>query len=119
MSKTVSFVARDELAEWLESKADEEMKTTSSLVQDIVAAEYRREKADTDASDAGKGGGEATGPLEQSPFTEYPQAWYEPDTSDPDEIVTVRIPEDALPNQDRRYYKTYDGAATAIRRWYE
>lgn len=43
MGKTVSFVAREELAEWLESRADEEMKTVSSLVQDIVAAEYRRQ----------------------------------------------------------------------------
>lgn len=119
MSKTVSFVARDELAEWLESKADEEMKTTSSLVQDIVAAEYRREKADTDASDAGKRGGGVTDPLEQSPFTEHPHAWYEPDTNDPDEIVAVRIPDSAHISEDRRYYKTYDGAAKAIRRWYE
>jgi len=43
MSKTVSFVARDELAEWLESQADAEMKTVSSFVQDRVAAEYRRQ----------------------------------------------------------------------------
>jgi len=119
MSKTVSFVARDELAEWLESKADEEMKTTSSLVQDIVAAEYRRERADTDASNAGKGGGEVTDPLEQSPFAENPQAWYEPDTEDPDEIVAVRIPEQFGLAEDRRYYKTYEGAAQAIRRFYE
>lgn len=119
MSKTVSFVAREELAEWLESRAEEEMKTVSSLVQDIVAAEYRREKADTDASDAGKGGGEVTDPLDQPPFTEHPEAWYEPSTEDPDEIVAVRIPESESLSEDRRYYKTYDGAAKSIRRWYE
>jgi hypothetical protein len=44
MSKTVSFVARDELAEWLESRADERMKSISAVCQDIVAAEYRRQK---------------------------------------------------------------------------
>jgi hypothetical protein len=44
MSKTVSFVARDELAEWLESRADEQMKSVSSICQDIVAAEYRRQE---------------------------------------------------------------------------
>jgi hypothetical protein len=44
MSKTVSFVARDELAEWLESRADDRMKSTSAVCQDIVAAEYRRQK---------------------------------------------------------------------------
>jgi len=43
MSKTVSFVARDELAEWLESRADAEMKSISAICQDIVAAEYRRQ----------------------------------------------------------------------------
>jgi hypothetical protein len=95
------------------------MKTTSSLVQDIVAKEYRRENTSTDASNAGKGGGEVTDPLEQSPFAENPQAWYEPDTEDPDEIVAVRIPEQFGLAEDRRYYKTYEGAAQAIRRFYE
>lgn len=44
MSQTVSFVARDELAEWLESRADAEMKSVSAVCQDIVAGEYRRQK---------------------------------------------------------------------------
>ena len=44
VSKTVSFVARDELAEWLESRAEERMKSTSAVCQDIVAAEYHRQK---------------------------------------------------------------------------
>lgn len=44
MSKTVSFVARDELAEWLESRANAEMKSISAVCQDIVAAEYRRQE---------------------------------------------------------------------------
>jgi predicted transcriptional regulator len=44
MSKTVSFVARDELAEWLEQRAEERMKSISAVCQDIVAAEYRRQQ---------------------------------------------------------------------------
>ena len=44
MSKTVSFVARDELAEWLEQRADDRMKSISAVCQDIVAAEYRRQR---------------------------------------------------------------------------
>jgi hypothetical protein len=44
MGQTVSFVARDELAEWLESQAEAEMKSLSAICQDIVAAEYRRQK---------------------------------------------------------------------------
>ena len=43
MSKTVSFVARDELAEWLEQRAEDRMKSISAICQDIVAAEYRRQ----------------------------------------------------------------------------
>ena len=43
MSKTVSFVARDELAEWLEQRAEDRMKSISAVCQDIVAAEYRRQ----------------------------------------------------------------------------
>lgn len=43
MSATISFVARDELARWLESRADTEMKSVSAVCQDIVAAEYRRQ----------------------------------------------------------------------------
>lgn len=44
MSQTVSFVARDELAEWLEQRADDRMKSISAVCQDIVAAQYRRER---------------------------------------------------------------------------
>lgn len=114
MSKTVSFVARDELAEWLESQADEEMKTISSVVQDIVAENYRRNAR----SDADSGDEQPENPLENPPFTTYPDAWYEPETDDSDEIVAVRIPESADLSEDRRYYKTYEGAAKSIRRFY-
>jgi hypothetical protein len=115
MSKTVSFVARDELAEWLESRADAEMKSISAVCQDIVAAEYHRQSGENTA----KPGQESSGPLDEPPFTTHPNAWYEPDTVDPDEIVAVRIPEDVGGVDDRRYYKTYEGAATAITRWHE
>ena len=43
MSRTVSFVARDELADWLEQRAEDRMKSISAVCQDIVAAEYRRQ----------------------------------------------------------------------------
>lgn len=39
----MSFVARDKLADWLEQRAEEEMKSVSAVCQDIVAAEYRRQ----------------------------------------------------------------------------
>jgi len=44
MGRTVSFVARDELADWIEQRADERMKSISAVCQDIVAAEYRRQE---------------------------------------------------------------------------
>jgi hypothetical protein len=52
MSRTVSFVARDELADWLEQRAEDRMKSISAVCQDIVAAEYRRQRDD----DGAKGG---------------------------------------------------------------
>lgn len=119
MTKTVSFTARDELAEWLESRAEAEMKSISAVCQDIVAQEYRRAEGQT-ASDWAEGMGfQGDSPLEEPPFTKHPEAWYEPTTEDADHLVGVRIPEAADLAEDRRYYKTYDGAAKAIRRWYE
>ena len=59
MSKTVSFVARDELAEWLEQRAEDRMKSISAVCQDIVAAEYRRqdeEQASIDGQTQDDGG---------------------------------------------------------------
>lgn len=70
MSETVSFVARDSLADWLESQADEEMKTVSSFVQDIVAAEYRRQTG----SEADKSGltESPPEPLDESTRFDFP-----------------------------------------------
>jgi hypothetical protein len=52
MSRTVSFVAKDELADWLEQRAEDRMKSISAVCQDIVAAEYRRQRD----GDRAKGG---------------------------------------------------------------
>ena len=64
MSKTVSFVARDELAEWLEQRAEERMKSISAVCQDIVAAEYRREQG-TETAKTDQSGDEGADPLQQ------------------------------------------------------
>jgi len=58
-------------------------------------------------------------PLQEPPFTDHPDAWYEPDTDNPDELVAVRVPDDAWGNATRTYFKTYEGAAKAITRWYD
>jgi len=70
MSKTVSFVARDELAEWLEQRAEERMKSISAVCQDIVAAEYRRQQeAETAKPDQS---GDDGGLLEEPQWVEFP-----------------------------------------------
>lgn len=120
MSQTVSFVVRDELAEWLESKAEAEMKTVSSVCQEIVAGAYQTAKPkEPNWTEEALDGTELTSPLRNPPFSNHPSAWYEPSTQDPQEIVAVRIPDSANVSEDRRYYKTFDGAAKAIKRWYE
>lgn len=124
MSETISFVASDELAEFLDREAEKRMTTVSSTAQ-MLLAEKAREMGDLDedraeGDEGGSNGAEASkDPLEQLPFSTHPEAWYEPNASDPDKILAVRIPEEERGAEDRRYYKTVAGAAEAIRRWYE
>ena len=53
MTKTVSFVARDELAEWLEQEAEEQMTSISAVCQQVVAEEYRRRETEDEKEEAG------------------------------------------------------------------
>ena len=55
MTKTVSFVARDELAEWLEQEAEEQMTSISAVCQQVVAEEYRRRETEDEKEQAGDG----------------------------------------------------------------
>mgnify|MGYP000005137181 CR=1 FL=1 len=114
MSKTVSFVARDELAEWLEQRAETEMKSISAVCQDIVAAEYRREMqentskaGDTKTDKDGQNQSETGDALDR-----HPDAWYRPSGKS---NFAVRDPEGG----DTKYYKTRAGAEKRIRNWYE
>jgi len=54
MSTTISFVVKDELADWLESRAEEEMKSVSSLCQDIALKEYLRQEPDKSEEEPAK-----------------------------------------------------------------
>lgn len=114
MSKTVSFVARDELAEWLEQRAEAEMKSISAVCQDIVAAEYRRQES----SNTSKGGETADkGGQNQSEggaLERHPDAWYRPDGK---YNFAVRAPDSM--DESTKYYKTRDGAEARVLRWYE
>lgn len=112
MSETISFVARDELAEWLESRADEEMKSVSAVCQDIVAAECRRQMGSETSKSDDTGAEEQSSPAGGDALDRHPDAWYRPDGK---YDFAVRHPE----KEQRKYYKTRDGAGARIRRWYE
>jgi hypothetical protein len=60
MTKTVSFVARDELAEWLEQEAEEQMTSISAVCQQVVAEEYRRRETEDEKEEV-PGGSERVG----------------------------------------------------------
>jgi len=115
MSETVSFVAREELAEWLESRADAEMKTVSSLVQDIVAEDYRRKAGE----ETPKGGNGEPAEEPEDVFDRNPKAWYHPNSQKHDYAVSVPADEGVHDEGKTRYYKTKHGAAEALKRWYE
>ena len=107
MGETVSFVAREELAEWLESRAEQEMKTVSSLVQDIVAEKYREEARSTAPEEASSS--DASGPLE-----EHPKAWRELEEKHKNSYAV----EHPTKGNSTKYYKTRSGAANRVRQWY-
>jgi hypothetical protein len=46
MGKTITFVATEELADWLEREADRRMTTISSTAQQLLAEKYRSEVAE-------------------------------------------------------------------------
>lgn len=102
MGKTVSFVATDKLAEWLEEESERRMTTLSSTAQQLLAEKYREER---------EMGGDAKSDDDEDVLAEYPEKWWEPDG---DSALAVR-----LPNGDSRYFKTREGGIDRLRREYE
>lgn len=101
MSKTVSFVVRDELAEWLEQRAEERMKSISAVCQDIVASEYRRERE----GETGKVGQSEVSPLQQE--TEFEFA-----TKREADAVRTQFEEFLSENDDRRFTRVWFSEGT-------
>jgi hypothetical protein len=136
MGKTISFVATEQLAEWLEEESDRRMTTISSTAQQLLAEKYREEqKAESGAvedspekgEDASRGEESGIGETETSDeedggepdaLERNPDVWYR---SDGEKNFAVWVPEDAGVTDagGRRYYKTRAGAAKGIERWYE
>jgi hypothetical protein len=122
MSKTISFVASDELAKYLEEESERRLTTVSSTAQ-MLLAEKVREMGDVSAEseefDSGGSNGDAHGTPQRRAIFDESNGWYEPDSDKYN--FAVRVPEDADVS-DRgglRYYKTEDEAAKAITRWHE
>ena len=122
MSRTVSFRASEELDEFLEQEAERRMTTKSTAAQMIVA-EYARESGEVSdesegANEASEGANEAS--EDEDALDRHPDVWYHPDSEKHE--YAVRPPgfrESGEPEESVKYYKTRDGAATRIRRWYE
>jgi len=116
-SKTVSFVAREELVEWLEEKADHQMTTVSSTVQQILAEKYREEEESAEAPEEDSSEGqqemeESGADAPDDPLERWGEHWYHPD-SDTYEYAVRR------PEERPLYHESADGARNALQRVYE
>ena len=115
MSKTISFVASDELADFLEEESERRMTTVSSTAQLLLAEKVREMDGGRETAE-GLNGSE---PSEDDVFDRHPDAWYEPNSEKHN--YAVYVPADAGVHDEgkTRYYKTKHGAAKGLRRWYE
>ena len=116
MSKTISFVASDELANYLEEESERRLTTVSSTAQMLLAEKARETGGVGGETEPAETAAEAS---DNDVFDEYSDAWYRPDSEKRN--YAVNVPESAgiYDAGKTRYYKTRDGAAEALRRWYQ
>lgn len=99
--------------------------TTKSTAAQMIVAEYARESGEVGGesegeSDASEGANAASEAADTDALDRHPDAWYQPDSNKYE--FAVRHPDHYGPeggDHEIKYYKTRDGAATRIRRWYE
>lgn len=115
MTKTISFVASDDLAEYLEEESERRMTTISSTAQMLLAEKYRAEQDDAEADPPAK----ATEEPSKDVFDNNQDVWHRPNSDKHDYAVKVPEPADVSDAGRTRYYKTRRGAAEALRRWYQ
>lgn len=130
MSKTISFVATDELAEWLEEESERRMTTISSTAQQLLAEKYRemqeeeeepaetpeeesREPEEEEASESDSEEG-SDDPDLPAAFDDHPDKWYVPNSQEGYKYA-VRMPGET----SNKYYKTAEGAAERLREEFE
>ena len=104
--KTISFVATEELADWLELEAENRMTTVSSAAQQLLVEKYRSTKVE-----AAGGGSAEVEPSEEEILASHTSRWAIPDS----DMYEYRVEK---PDGDRRYYKTRRGAVEALMRFY-
>lgn len=107
--KTISFVATEELADWLESQAKERMTTVSSASQQLLVEKYQEQW-----NDQSGGGGSVAQSGEGDVFDRHPSKWAVPDS----QKHSYRV-ENPDPDGRARYYKTREGAEKRLKEWYE
>lgn len=114
--KTISFVAREELAEWIEEEADHRMTTVSSAAQQLLAEKYRADQeeiGEVEDEEIAEQDEEA----DESPqwmdnlLEMYPDKWYRPDSDNYDYAVRT-------PDGGRKYRSTKKGAVHLVNRYY-
>lgn len=119
MSQTISFVASDELAEYLENEAERRYTTVSSTAQMLLAEKVREEQDKDSGVETDKPASAGDSATEGDVFERYPDAWYRPNSEKNNYAVTVPESVDRYDSGEQRYYKTAQGARQALRRWYE
>lgn len=118
-SKTISFVAKGDLVEWLEEESEKRMTSMSSTVQQLLAEKYREETGEreqkkiTETEDSGDS--ETTEERESDHggkeydfevIGEYEDEWYEPNSSENNYAIKD--------GDETYYYKTQRGLANRL-----
>jgi len=118
-SKTISFVAKGDLVEWLEEESEKRMTSMSSTVQQLLAEKYREEAGERDQKKLGEvGDGEEPKDTEEDKskgrqnqyeyevIGEYEDKWYKPKS----EEQKYAVKDDG----ETYYYKTQRGLANRL-----
>jgi predicted transcriptional regulator len=132
MSRTVSFRCSEELDELLEQEAEERMTTKSTVAQMIVAQHFKNQESESEKKDESEASPETENGASETDVSEeqggqgdlseseqilenHSDKWYEPDGKKND--YAVEAPEGD--HNDRRYYRSAEGAAKRLKEWYE
>ena len=109
--KTISFVATEELAEWIEQESDRRMTTVSSAAQQLLAEKYRAEQESDGRAEASQNGSAGAEDTQPEALKRHSDKWWTPESDVYDFAVREK-------DGGRRYYKTANGAAKCLKDLY-